>query len=201
MTPIFTEELRFQYPLTPDSVVVDLGAFRGAFVMEMATRFKCKVFAFEPCKTFYDKLVPAFRWYPAVRFFNYGLAASRQNAILHVNGDASSLYTDCPGHEVSTPEKIVLREAREAFDELQLRHIDLLKINIEGAEYDLLDHLLDMKLLDRVRYLQVQFHLHGGGMIGAEKRREHIRERLLATHDEQWGFPFIWESWVACSWL
>lgn len=199
VTPVsvFCEELRYQYPLGPDSVVVDLGAFRGAFLMEMVTRFNSHVHAFEPSKEFYDALVPRFRWASKVRLYNYGWHYVNTKATLIQAGDASSLFENS---SISEDDKklvrIELREAGEAIEALQLRHIDLLKINIEGAEYDLLDHLLDNRLLDQVRYLQVQFHVHGGGMIGAAKRREHIRERLLATHDEQWSFPFVWESWV-----
>jgi hypothetical protein len=68
-----------------------------------------------------------------------------------------------------------------------------LKINIEGGEFDLLDHLIESGMIMCVRRLQVQFH---DFVAGASTRRSEIRQRLKASHRETWCYDFVWEEWV-----
>lgn len=70
--------------------------------------------------------------------------------------------------------------------------IALMKINIEGGEYELLEHMLDTGLVSRVCNFQVQFH---DFVPDAYPRMLAIQERLRATHELTYYFPFIWENW------
>lgn len=72
--------------------------------------------------------------------------------------------------------------------------IDLVKIDIEGGEYDVLPQLIETGLISRIRFLQIQFHRF---VDGAVQKRENLREHLRKTHTESWCYPFIWESWEA----
>jgi hypothetical protein len=58
--------------------------------------------------------------------------------------------------------------------------VDLMKINIEGGEYELLEHLIARGLTKRIRNIQVQFH--EDVMAGAAGRMERIQSRLAETH-------------------
>jgi hypothetical protein len=71
--------------------------------------------------------------------------------------------------------------------------IALLKLNVEGAEYELLNHIIDAKLHRRIRNLQVQFH-----QIEDEPFEElygAIASKLSETHTLTWRYPFVWENW------
>ncbi len=72
--------------------------------------------------------------------------------------------------------------------------IDLMKINIEGAEYDLLEYLIASGLVRRIRRFQIQFH---DFVLDAEARMLAIQEQLASTHRVTYQFPFIWENWVS----
>ena len=87
---------------------------------------------------------------------------------------------------------IKLKTMAGALAELNVRQIDLLKINIEGGEFPLLEHLLDSGLVPKIRHLQVQFH---DFTESAVSRRALIREKLSRTHSQDWCYPFVWESW------
>ena len=67
---------------------------------------------------------------------------------------------------------------------------DLVKINIEGMEFDILPYILANGCTDC--YYQIQFH---DFVSGAEEKREAIRETLRKTHDEMWCYDWVWESW------
>ena len=73
-----------------------------------------------------------------------------------------------------------------------MEHIDLLKINIEGSEFLILSDILSKELISKINFLQVQFHTF---FPNSKKLREQIREELRLTHEEEWNYPFVWESW------
>lgn len=70
--------------------------------------------------------------------------------------------------------------------------IDLLKISIEGVEYQLLSRVLDEGLAERIGNFQIQFHSF---VKNAEAMRDRIGERLGKTHTRNWCYVFVWENW------
>jgi FkbM family methyltransferase len=73
-----------------------------------------------------------------------------------------------------------------------INKIDLLKINIEGGEYDVLPALISTGLINIVDEIQIQFH---DFIPEAEKKRDEIRSKLSLTHNETWCYRFVWENW------
>jgi hypothetical protein len=67
-----------------------------------------------------------------------------------------------------------------------------MKINIEGGEYDLLDHLIETGWIRRIRDVQIQFH---DFVSGATQRMHHIQAALKNTHHTTYQYPFVWENW------
>lgn len=70
---------------------------------------------------------------------------------------------------------------------------ETLRHTIEGAEFDLLDHLIATHWMQRIDHLQVQFHRFAKD---AESRREKIRQALGQTHRLAYDYPFVWENWT-----
>jgi FkbM family methyltransferase len=198
-----TEDVRYLYDLTPDSVVLDVGAYFGNFAKAIFERYHCHILAFEPVEQYIANL----RGFdPKIRCLGYGLGAKSAVVPIAVRNDSSTLYF---GAGESTQE-VVIRNVVDVFRDLNLDYVDLMKINIEGAEYDLLDLMLDTRLVDRVKHFQIQFHSYGpdelvycpvGDLSGRtpdslRTRRDRIRARLAETHDEQWCSLFVWEGWA-----
>lgn len=61
------------------------------------------------------------------------------------------------GTSVNT-EQIEIIDAKEWIREHRIARIDLIKINIEGGEYELLDRLIETDLIKQIENIQVQFH-------------------------------------------
>jgi FkbM family methyltransferase len=181
------ERLRYEYPLTRDSVVMDVGLYTGIFATEISKRYGCHVHAYEPVKRFFFQANSALAVFPNVRCYNYGLAASTREERISIDGDSSSILL---GRGVKA-ETVQVKSVTTAMDELGVKEVDLLKLNIEGAEFELLDFLIDSGYIDRVKHLQVQFHTF---VPDAEARRSRIRERLATTHKCDWEYFFVWES-------
>jgi len=70
--------------------------------------------------------------------------------------------------------------------------IDLLKMNIEGGEFPLLERLLDAGLMPRIKRLQIQFHEF---VPDAHARRAALVARMEETHQRQWNYDWVWECW------
>jgi hypothetical protein len=95
------------------------------------------------------------------------------------------------GHPCAT-QKAQVRAISEVVAELGVERIDLMKINIEGAEFDLLPAIIDSGLIKQINYIQIQFH---NFVDGAVENRQLIRAALGRTHREMWNYDFVWESW------
>ncbi|MCP3980402.1 MAG: FkbM family methyltransferase [bacterium] len=180
--------LRVDYDLTPDSVVFDLGGYEGQWANEIVGRYGCRVFVFEPVPAFAEGIERRFAGNVLVRVLRVGLADRDAQANIVLDADGSSMHRDGGARRVS----IELRRAADVVRELDVRRIDLMKINIEGAEYDLLEHLIGCGLIGSIRDIQIQFH---DFVADAVARRDAIRRELAKTHETTYCYPFVWENW------
>jgi FkbM family methyltransferase len=179
--------LRLDYPLTEESVVLDVGGYEGAWAALIRQRYLCKVHIFEPVPAFAENIRRRFANDPAVHVHSFGLSDHTGSADITLSADGSSV------HKTSESRcTIHLRQAAEIFAELSLSHIALIKINIEGCEYELLEHLAAAGLLPRIENIQVQFH---DFVEGAAARMTHVQSLLAATHALTWQYRFVWENW------
>ena len=169
------EHLRYEYDLRPTDTVIDLGAYRGEWANEIRARYGCCVIAVEP--------TDSIDGYPCEYIKK---AAWLFDGKLRFGG--AFYYTSAFEDQTHEYECFDVNSLLSRFDE-----IALLKINVEGAEYDLLDHIIAEGLHERIRNLQVQFHLIEGE--DSLSRCGIIHEHLSRTHKVQWSYPFCWESW------
>ena len=88
--------------------------------------------------------------------------------------------------------RIKMQKTSEFFAVHQIDLIDLMKINIEGGEYDLLDHLITSNLVSRIKNIQVQFH---DFIPDANSRMKNIQNELAKTHELTYQYKFVWENW------
>lgn len=178
------EELRLDYPLTQESLVMDVGAHRGTFTASIRQKYQCRVIAYEPIIRDADLLKERFKYDPQVIVRAYGLADRDTQATFGLDGDMSGLYA-------ATRErtKVTLKDVSVELGNL---HIALIKLNIEGGEYEVLERLLHTGQIAQIDHIQVQFHCLREDH---EARHDAIRNTLHATHTCTWRVPWTWESW------
>jgi FkbM family methyltransferase len=186
--------LRVEYALNPNSVVYDVGGFEGNWAAEISARYACRIFVFEPVSSFVGQLNKRFGANNQIRVLAYGLDGADGEALISTLEEASSTYRDEDNHAKASGQKelIRLRAIDAVMTELKTRHIDLIKINIEGGEYGLLECLLDKGLIGEIDNLQIQFH---DFVPDAEARMNRIKSRLSATHELTYEYVFVWENW------
>ena len=151
---------RLKYPLTSESIVFDLGGYKGDFAANIYDKFNCYVNIFEPVKEYYLHCKKRFERNKKIKCFNYGLSNENGSFLISLDDNRSSLIKNNIS-EHNPPvlqEKVLIKSFSEELKILKVEHIDLLKINIEGSEFLILADIISKKLITKIKYLQVQFH-------------------------------------------
>lgn len=179
--------LRLNYDLDENSIVFDLGGYKGQWASDIFSKYCCNVYVFEPVLDYYDEIEKRFLKNKKVRIFPFGMANRDCEMTIGIENDKSSLYK-----KGGKSETIQLKGFKEFCNDQQIKRIDLIKINIEGAEYDLLDHAISEGCIESIENIQVQFH---DFVENAETRMKNINNKLIQTHRLTWQYPFVWENW------
>jgi FkbM family methyltransferase len=158
--------------LSADSIVVDLGANRGAFARAAIDRFGCFCFAVEAV----PELSASIGAHPRLRVFNRAICDRGGPVLIHVcdQEDASSLLPIDPGRVLRRVE-VEGSDLASLVKDWGVGQIDLLKVDIEGSEIAMFDSLPD-EFLERVRQISVEFH-DFCGLVRAEDIAR-VRRRL-----------------------
>jgi FkbM family methyltransferase len=185
-------DLLIEADLDETSVVVDAGAFVGEWSMRIAERYDPVIHAYEPNPQVLAHLREVLAGHERAHVHPYGLGDRDQNARLSLRGPGASIYGDRHAEGDTPSIGVEIRDVVAEFEGLGVEHIDLLKVNIEGGEYDLFDRLDAGGWLPRIDVVSVQFHEWHPD---AYRRRRRIRRRLRATHRQAWCYPWVWELW------
>tara|TARA_R110002094_G_scaffold197935_1_gene170260 strand:+ start:2064 stop:2690 length:627 start_codon:yes stop_codon:yes gene_type:complete len=182
------------YTLADDSVVIDLGGFKGAWadvLLEHITPVKPRIFLVEPVPEFARELMDKFNGNDKVTVINCGVSTDggETNKDIYVSNDGSSTHYVC-----GPPVNIRVLPIEKLLADNGIDEVDLLQINIEGDEYGLLEHMLADGLITKFKNIQVQYHL---GIENDRARRDKIRDGLVANGFKlKFDYPFVWEGWT-----
>lgn len=173
------ERLRYEYDLDKNSVVYDIGACEGTFLKEIYKRFNCNIVAYEPVKKHYDNIIELFS--NKIKIFSYAVGSSDRTVLIDKDSETLTATQTNELYEIKYVDinKIIKSE------------IDLMKINIEGGEYELLRAIKPSKL-KIINNLQIQFHIIDNN---STNERLKIHEKLRKTHKLTYEYPFCWENW------
>jgi FkbM family methyltransferase len=181
--------LRFNYDLNEHSIVIDLGGYEGQWASDLFSRYRCEIYIFEPVDAFYENISKRFECNQSIKTYKYGLGGKNCVEKIYIAAEGSSVYK---GEGNSESIKIV--DTKEWIDGNLAKNctIDLMKINIEGGEYDLLERLIETNMISRIKNIQVQFHDVGSDSLS---RMLAIQTSLLKTHSNIFNYKFVWESY------
>jgi FkbM family methyltransferase len=179
--------LRVDYDLSEDSVVFDLGGYEGQWTSDIFARYCCSIHVFEPVQDYAKQIEKRFAKNKRIVVHQQGLASENGKVMIAMDRDASSTFKS----GAKTTEGILVK-AIDFLRDNELSKIDLMKINIEGGEYELIEHLIETKFVTNIRNMQVQFH---DFVPNAEERMLRIQKELEKTHSLTYQYRFVWENW------
>ncbi len=174
--------------LNSSSVIVDVGVGEDiSFTQSLIEKYGCKAEGFDPtprAAEFIAKLAPE-----QFSLHRYGLADRSGKAVFNLptNQEFVSGSVVAAEHLEGQKIEVELVDFAGLLTKIGTDKIDILKIDIEGSEYDLLDSASFMENAGNVRAICIEFH-HRWNEFGASKT-DHAVKRL-----NQLGFRCAWSS-------
>jgi hypothetical protein len=79
--------LRYNYDIDTNSLVFDVGGYKGEWAENIFNKYKCSIFIFELVKSFYDEICLKFANNDKIKVFNFGLSHHSQKLMISINDD------------------------------------------------------------------------------------------------------------------
>ncbi len=152
-----------EMPLRPEQVqaVLDIGANIGATALYFARLFpNARIYAFEPAPDNFAVLERNIANSKRIRGFNFGLGAEdAELELFHsdnpINFGGYSLHP--AGSDTSRKVRIKVRQVAAVLAELSLEKVDVVKVDTEGAEWDILTAFPE-GVLQTAQYITGELH-------------------------------------------
>jgi len=179
--------LKHDFKLTKKSVVFDVGGYIGEWAEEISKRYGSKLYVFEPVTKYAATISSRLKKSPNVKVYRAGLGGENRTDAISIDELASSVFI-----ETNNKEKIEITDIVDFCKDNKIRKIDLIKMNIEGGEYELLERMITSGLIHKTTTLLIQFH---NFVPNGELRMENIQKKLSKTHRQRFQYLFVWERW------
>lgn len=154
------------HQLKKGSLVIDIGANAG-LVSEIMAKTGADVLAFEPNRQAAEKLTEAASRYPNIKVNIVAAGIKEDTVNLYLHKDKNNSKEDLTQASSLKAEKLnVSQDIVQPTQEIDMaaflknidRPIDLIKIDIEGYEIELVNHLLDNKAFENVGKIYLETH-------------------------------------------
>jgi FkbM family methyltransferase len=149
-------------PALQPEVILDIGSNIGASILFFHEQFPAaRIYGFEPNSETFRVLQKNVGSLPSVQVFNYGLGAADATIAVPFDGaDFSRFMSKDKTAEWSgplSPTSCQIKHAGDVVRNLGLTKVDLIKIDCEGAEYDVLTSL-PPELLSKSKWIVGEMH-------------------------------------------
>ena len=130
-----------KFEINSDDVIIDIGAHIGIFTI-YASQFcnNGKIYSFEPVRENYDLLLNNIKLNHSeqVKPFNLAVSNTNDDVTIYINDDKAA-HSIFPSSESSINVKSITLQ--NIFEENNINHCNFLKLDCEGAEYEILCNL------------------------------------------------------------
>ena len=160
------EFMRHINRLSSSSLVIDVGANVGRISEVMAHR-GARVISFEPNSKAFEELKNVEQRYPNVKSRNEAAGIKNQQIKLFLHKDMKNTDRDLTSASSLISHKYnVSRNNAESVNEIDFAQflnsleepVELIKVDIEGYEIQLVNHLLDKKAIGKVNKFYIETH-------------------------------------------
>ena len=181
------EKLKFAIALKEDGIVLDIGSYKGEFSEAVFARNNNLVFwLYEPISEFFEISHNRFKDNNRVLISQSAVSADGRDFEMRIDG----LRSRKQEHNNFDSIPITSVSIQKIFD--SSKEFELLKMNIEGMEFECLEKLLSTKSLKKAKYLLIQFHNLDKNSLPALIR---LREEFANDFYNVWKYDWMWELW------
>ena len=145
------------FQINVSDTIIDIGAHIGLFSLLASQLCKTgKILSFEPAHENFDLFVSNLKLNHAENILPFNMAVSKNSGKLNLflNNDQSAHSIFSTGSESINVESTSLQKI---FDDNEISSCKLLKLDCEGAEYEIVDSL-PLEYLNRIQNLVIEYH-------------------------------------------
>ena len=146
------------FEINTNDTVIDIGAHIGLFSLLVSQLCKTgKILSFEPVSENFDLLVSNLKLNHIKNILPFNMAVSKNSGRLDLflNNDQSAHSIFSKSSESINVESTSLQKI---FEENKISSCKLLKLDCEGAEYEIIDSL-PLEYLDKIQNMVIEYHL------------------------------------------
>ncbi len=174
------------HDLSRESLIVDIGSYKGSWLHHMNKLYGCKCIGVEPIIDYFKESLQL-EFNNKFEIHDFGLTVDDSGKIrMSFDEDASSMVK-----EIVLKKSVVVNtvNAKEFFQRIQ-EPIDVLQINAEGLEYSLIPYMYENNLFAPVKFVQIQFH----DISHTSQRAMYACIDLVekSGFNTKFEYPFVW---------
>ena len=186
-------------PIPSGATVIDIGANAGYFTLFAVSRFAdARVFSFEPVPVNYAQLERHRNLNSSKRIKCFPKAVAGQAGEISLSFDSSDSFTTSAtifkqaGQQTESI-KVPCLTLSQVFDENNIKKCDLLKMDCEGAEYDIL-YNCPMNYLQRIDQIAMEVHNGEKENQNIEALEAFLRKQGFSTRRRPVGMLWAWHK-------
>ena len=180
------DTLALDWPIDENSVVWEIGGYKGRWAIQMAEKFNPTIHFFEPMTWAINQAGVALQNYK-VTLHNIALwTHGGEMSIGDYGRDGASLLKP----DNKDQRDVLVCDVEEAMH--RFGPVDVCLMNIEGGEFVLLPYMIGMDLMKHIKYFWAQFHLF---VPNSDRKLKTIRNMLSRTHDLLWDCGSTAMAW------
>jgi len=190
--------LRQHYgPLTQKSTIVEIGANVGTFTVYAACQSDgLQIYCYEPVAENFKLLLENIRansLESRVRPYNYAVAAQAGERIIYLETSPEHSFSQVTRNSAGVTVRCV--SLHDILRDNDLQKVDVLKINAEGAEYEILYSTSD-SCFEKINEIRMEYHEdqvpgHDGASLQAFLKERGYVTRYLYHHTPHEGFLWM----------
>lgn len=157
--------------LTTDSIVVECGSFKGRWALQIAQRYNPFLYCFEPQGWALLTTRKVLDGYSKAAAYQFGLWTHQDYFPFEkygTDGSTGGLHDEIAG----------------VFRSLGIDHVDLMMVNIEGAEYTLIPHMFANEIFPQ----RLAIQMHDGDEPG-------LRGLIELYYTNLWDYGRVLSAW------
>ena len=170
------------------SKVLDAGAYKGEFADKILKKFGSHLILYEPLESEFNYLKKKYQYNKKIQLYNFAISNNNNNKFLFIDHNNSSISYN----KVNNSVEIKCENIVDIFD--KEKNIDLIKMNIEGAEYEILNEIINKNYLTRCKYYLIQFH-HKDDKNLIENKKIIASKFKEMNFKKIFNYNYVWELW------
>ena len=182
------ENFKYEIDFKSDGLVLDIGSYLGEYTEKLLKKNPAMTFwLYEPIPEYYKVCSDRFRDRETIFVYQRAVSADGRNIRMQVDGLRSRQELGI------SPEVLEIASIgiQKIFDSAS--EVELLKMNIEGMEYECLDQLILSNSLIKAKNLLIQFHNFEREDVN---NRDRVRKALERDFTNVYTFEWMWELWI-----